>query len=204
MKKSVLTIVIALLAVTGIKAQGYTIGDAVDDFTLENIDQKMISLYSYEDATNGAIVIFTCNHCPYAKAYEDRIIAIDNMFREKGYPVIAINPNDPALQPEDSFDKMIERAKEKGFPFPYLFDETQEIYKNFGAKRTPHVYLLNKEDDTFVVSYIGTIDNNYKDASKADEKYLANAVNALLDGEKPDPDFTKAIGCTIKDKNYKK
>lgn len=204
MKKSVLTIVIALLAVTGIKAQGYTIGDAVDDFTLENIDQKMISLYSYEDATNGAIVIFTCNHCPYAKAYEDRIIAIDNMFREKGYPVIAINPNDPALQPEDSFDKMIERAEEKGFPFPYLFDETQEIYKNFGAKRTPHVYLLNKEDDTFVVSYIGTIDNNYKDASEVDEKYLANAVNALLDGEKPDPDFTKAIGCTIKDKNYKK
>ncbi|MCB2197031.1 MAG: thioredoxin family protein [Bacteroidetes bacterium] len=204
MKKSVLTIVIALLAVTGIKAQGYTIGDAVDDFTLENIDQKMISLYSYEDATNGAIVIFTCNHCPYAKAYEDRIIAIDNMFREKGYPVIAINPNDPALQPEDSFDKMIERAKEKGFPFPYLFDETQEIYKNFGAKRTPHVYLLNKEDDTFVVSYIGTIDNNYKDESEVDEKYLANAVNALLDGEKPDPDFTKAIGCTIKDKNYKK
>jgi peroxiredoxin len=204
MKKSVITLVMALLAVTGIKAQGYTIGDAVEDFTLKNIDQKMISLYSYPNATKGAIVIFTCNHCPYAKAYEDRIIALDNMFREKGYPVIAINPNDPALQPEDSFDKMIERAEEKGFPFPYLYDETQEIYKEFGAKRTPHVYLLNKENDKFVVSYIGTIDNNYKDASKADEKYLANAVSALLNGEKPDPDFTKAIGCTIKDKNYKK
>lgn len=200
----VLTITIALLAVTGIKAQGYNVGDVVEDFTLENVDQKMISLYGYEDASKGAIVIFTCNHCPYAIAYEDRIIALDNMFREKGYPVIAINPNDPNLQPEDSFEKMIERAKQKEFPFPYLYDEAQEIYKVFGAKRTPHVYLLNKENDKFVVSYIGTIDNNYKDASKADEKYLANAVEALLNGEKPDPDFTKAIGCTIKDKNYKK
>lgn len=204
MKKTVLTLVIALLAITGIRAQGYNIGDAVEDFTLENIDQKMISLYGYASATKGAIVIFTCNHCPYAKAYEDRIIALDKMFREKGYPVIAINPNDPNLQPEDSFEKMIERAQEKEFPFPYLFDEAQEVYKKFGATRTPHVYLLNKEKDKFIVSYIGTIDNNYKDASKADEKYLANAVNALLNGEKPDPDFTKAIGCTIKDKNYKK
>ncbi len=204
MKKSVITLVIALLAVTGIKAQGYNIGDVVEDFELENIDQKMISLYNYDDATKGAIVIFTCNHCPYAKAYEERIIELDEIFRQQGYPVIAINPNDPDLVPEDSYEKMVERAKEKGFPFPYLYDETQEIYKVFGAKRTPHVYLLNKENNKFVVSYIGTIDNNYKDASQADQKYLANAVNALLQGEKPDPDYTKAIGCTIKDKNYKK
>lgn len=204
MKKTVITLVMALLAVTGIKAQGYNIGDVVDDFTLENIDQKMISLFNYEDASKGAIVIFTCNHCPYAKAYEDRIIELDEIFRKQGYPVIAINPNDPNLAPEDSFEKMVERAKEKGFPFPYLYDETQEVYKMFGAKRTPHVYLLNKENDQFIVSYIGTIDNNYKDASQADQKYLANAVNALLQGEKPNPELTKAIGCTIKDKNYKK
>lgn len=185
-------------------SQGYVVGDKAENFKLKNVDGENISLYNYTPAKKGAIVIFTCNHCPYAVAYEDRIIEIDKKFRSKGYPVIAVNPNDPELVPEDSFEKMKVRAQEKNFPFPYLLDKTQEVYKMYGAKRTPHVYLLKKEKEGFVVSYIGTIDDNYKDASAVEKKYLNDAVTALINGKKPNPDFTKAIGCTIKDKDYQK
>jgi len=185
-------------------SQGYVVGDQAENFKLKNVDGEYISLYNYTPAEKGAIVIFTCNHCPYAIAYEDRTIEIDQKFRSKGYPVIAVNPNDPKLAPEDSFEKMKFRAQEKNYPFPYLIDETQEVYKMYGAKRTPHVFLLHKENGSFVVSYIGTIDDNYKDASAVEKKYLKDAVTALINGKKPDPDFTKAIGCTIKDKDYQK
>jgi len=204
MKKFLMTFMLIFVALIGLNAQGYNIGDRAADFKLKNVDGKMVSLSEYDKASKGAIVIFTCNHCPYAKAYEDRIIEIDKKFREKGYPVIAINPNDPELAPEDSYEKMIVRAKEKGFTFPYLFDETQEVYKKYGATRTPHVYVLNKMGEGFEVAYIGTIDDNYKDASAVKKQYLADAVTALLNGNDPDPDFTKAIGCSIKDKANKK
>jgi len=202
-KQNILFALIMALSFT-VNAQGYQVGDKASDFNLKNVTGENLSLYNYADAEKGAIVIFTCNHCPYAIAYEDRIIELDKTFREKGYPVIAINPNDPEIAPEDSFEKMIERAKEKSFPFPYLFDEKQEVYKIYGATRTPHVYLLKKEGQDFKVTYIGTIDDNYKDAGQVSKKYLADAVNALLDNKKPDPDFTKAIGCSIKDKSTKK
>lgn len=193
-----------IVVIVTITAQGYNVGDKADNFELKNVDGEIISLYSFTDATQGAIVIFTCNHCPYAIAYEDRIIEIDKKYRAKGYPVIAVNPNDPELAPGDSYEKMQLRSKEKGFTFPYLFDETQTVYKMYGAKRTPHVYLLKKSGENFIVSYIGTIDDNYKDASMVKKKYLENAVKALIEGKDPDPNFTKAIGCTIKDKNYVK
>ena len=204
MKKIFSMIILMFAGILMLQAQAYQVGDEAANFNLKNVNGEMISLYDYNEASKGAIVIFTCNHCPYAIAYEDRIIELDQEFRKKGYPVIAINPNDPVLQPADSYEKMIERADEKQFPFPYLIDEKQEIYKIYGAKRTPHVYVLNKENNKFIVSYIGTIDDNYKDANAVEKKYLADAVNALINGKKPDPDFTKAIGCTIKDKNYKK
>jgi len=199
MKKFFATGFFLFVALMATQAQ-YEVGDVARDFTLKNVDGEMISLYDYDAARNGAIVIFTCNHCPYAKAYENRIIKLDKKFRSVGYPVLAINPNDPELAPEDSYEKMIERSKEKDFPFPYLFDNTQEVYRMYGATRTPHVYLLEKKDDKFVVAYIGTIDDNYKDASLAEKKYLENAVVALMEGEEPNPVVTKAIGCTIKDK----
>ncbi|HRW62019.1 MAG TPA: thioredoxin family protein [Bacteroidales bacterium] len=202
-KYSILFALMLALAFTA-NAQGYQVGDKASDFTLRNVTGEMINLYQYADAEKGAVVIFTCNHCPYAKAYEDRIIELDNKFRDKGFPVIAVNPNDPELVPEDSYEKMQERAKEKSFPFPYLLDEKQEVYKIYGATRTPHVYLLKKEGQDFKVAYIGTIDDNYKDAEQVSKKYLADAVNALLENKKPDPDFTKAIGCSIKDKSTKK
>ncbi len=176
---------------------GYKIGDKATDFSLKNVDGKMVSLSDFKDA-KGFIVIFTCNHCPFAKAYEDRIIALDKEYKTKGYPVIAINPNDAEIVPDDSYDNMIIRAKEKSFTFPYLRDETQEIANTYGATRTPHVYVLNKENGNLIVKYIGTIDDNYQDESAVTKTYLADAVDALLQHKAPDPDFTKAIGCSIK------
>ena len=178
-------------------AGGFKVGDKATDFKLKNIDGKMVSLADYESA-KGFIVIFTCNHCPYSVAYEDRIIELDKKYKSMGYPVIAINPNNPEVNPGDSYALMQTRAKEKGFTFPYLFDEGQKVYPIYGATRTPHVFLLNKEEKNLVVKYIGAIDNNSANAEDADEKFLANAVDAVIDGKKPSPDFTKAIGCSIK------
>jgi len=179
---------------------GYQVGDKATDFKLKNIDGKMLSMADFPNA-KGFVVIFTCNHCPYAQAYQDRIVALDKEYKSKGYPVIAINPNDPSIVPEDSYDAMITRAKEKNFTFPYLFDEKQDVYKMYGAAHTPHVYLLqmNGKGD-LIVRYIGAIDDNYQDASAVKEKYLANALDALIAGKEPNPNSTKAIGCSIKDK----
>jgi peroxiredoxin len=176
----------------------YKVGDKVADFTLKNVDDKTVSLSSHL-ATKGAIIVFTCNHCPFSKAYEDRIIALHNKYAPLGYPVIAINPNDKVKSPEDSYEKMQERAKEKGFPFPYLYDESQDVAKAFGAARTPHVFIVNAADNNeWILKYIGAIDNNTEDAAKADKKYTEDALQALLAGKNPTPSETKAIGCTIK------
>jgi peroxiredoxin len=197
--KNLVTVVMALLmgftlAWANGGPSGYEVGDKAADFKLKNIDGKMVSLADYKDA-KGFIIIFTCNHCPYAKMYEDRIIALDQKYAPMGYPVIAINPNDPEVQPEDSFDKMAERAKEKGFTFPYLFDEGQEVYPKFGATRTPHVFLLDK---SMVVRYIGAIDDSPQDADAVETRYVEGAIEALENGKSPDPAMTKAIGCSIK------
>jgi peroxiredoxin len=177
--------------------KGYDIGSMATDFNLKNIDDKMVSLKDYKDA-KGFIVIFTCNHCPYAVAYEDRIIALDKKYKSKGYLVIAINPNDPKKQKEDSFELMKVRAKEKGFTFPYLFDDGQKIYPQYGATKTPHVYILQKSEKGNVVKYIGAIDDNYGDESAVKEKYVENALDALLQNKEVKVTTTKAIGCSIK------
>lgn len=187
----------ATFMVAGLYAQGLKIGDKAPDFRLKNVDGKMVSLADYTQA-KGFIVIFSCNHCPFVKAYEDRMIALHEKYAPKGFPVIAINSNDPEVVPEDSFDKMVERAQQKKFPFVYLFDEGQKVYPLYGAARTPHVYILSKKANDLVVEYIGTIDDNYKDASAVKEKYVENAVDALLSGKKPAVTETKAVGCSIK------
>lgn len=176
---------------------GYQVGDIAADFSLKNVNSKKVSLNDFKDA-KGFIVVFTCNHCPYAKAYEDRIIALDKKYKNLGYPVIAINPNNPAVQSEDSFDLMQKRAKEKGFTFPYLFDEGQKTYPQYGATKTPHVYVLQKTKAGNQVKYIGAIDDNYSDESAVKTKYVENAVNALLKNEDVPVKMTKAIGCSIK------
>jgi peroxiredoxin len=173
---------------------GYEVGDQARDFNLKNVDGKMVSLNSYKDA-KGYIVIFTCNSCPYSVAYEDRIIQLQSKYAEKGFPVIAINPNDDKKSPKDSFGKMKERAKDKDFNFAYVYDETQEITKAYGATNTPHVYVLDADK---TVKYIGAIDNNTKNAADADKKYVEAAVEAILSSREIEIQKTKAIGCTIK------
>jgi len=176
---------------------GYKLGDAVEDFSLKNVNGKKVSMKDYKEA-KGFIVIFTCNHCPYAVAYEDRIIALDKKYSKLGYPVIAINPNNPEKQKEDSYDLMKVRAKEKGFTFPYLFDEGQKIYPKFGATKTPHVYVIQKTGKSNVIQYIGAIDDNYEDEKAVKQTYVQDAVDALLKGSDVPIRQTKAIGCSIK------
>lgn len=200
MNKLAFLVLCALFLLSAGVDEGYKVGDKARDFSLKNVNGEMVSLANFEDA-QGFIVIFTCNHCPYAISYEDRIIELDKKYKEKGYPVVAINPNDVSIVPGDSFEGMVERAKERNFPFPYLRDETQEIANAYGAQRTPHVYVLKKENNKLIVKYIGTIDDNYKDANAVTKTYLSDAVDALLAGKNPNPEFTKAIGCSVKRKN---
>ena len=194
-----LAVASATLAFTFYKPvnDGYSIGDYATDFKLKNIDGKMVSMADYKDA-KGFLVIFTCNHCPYAVAYEDRIIALDAKYKSQGVPVIAINPNNPDVQPQDSYDLMKKRAKDKGFTFPYLLDEGQKVYPQFGASRTPHVFLVEKTNKGNLVKYIGAIDDNYQDAASVETKYVEDAVDAMLKGAPIEIETTKAIGCSIK------
>ncbi len=206
MNKTVKLIAVALVIIvvaaftvptTSVENDGYKIGDIVENFTLTNIDGKKVSLSDYKDEW-GVILTFTCNTCPYAVMYEDRIIALDKKYASKKYPVLAIMPNNVAVKPGDNLEAMKQRAEEKGFTFPYLIDAKQDVYPKFGATKTPHVYVLNKSESGFIVSYIGAIDDNYKDASAVTKKYVENAVDALIKGEEFSPKETKAIGCSIK------
>ena len=176
---------------------GYKIGDVIEDFNLKNVDGKMVSLADYKDA-KGFIITFTCNTCPYAQMYEDRIIELDKKYAPLGYPVIAIMPNNTQVKPGDSFDEMKKRSQVKGYTFPYLIDEKQEVYPKFGATKTPHMYVIQRTKKGNVVEYIGAIDDNYKDAASVSKKYVEDAVNALLAGKEVQEKETRAIGCSIK------
>ncbi len=197
MKRVLSGILLVSLCLSGKAFSQYKVGDKATDFSLKNIDGKMVSLKDYKDA-KGFIVTFTCNHCPYAKAYEQRIIDLDKKFAALGYPVIAINPNDPGAEPEDSFDNMVKRAKEKNYTFPYLVDETQAVTRTYGAKATPHIFLLKKSGADLEVVYIGAIDDNTEDAGAVKAKYVETAIDAVSKGQKPVLSSTKAIGCSIK------
>lgn len=204
MKKTFLTVtgvlvVVASLFINAVEpAPGYGVGDYAKDFRLPNIDGKQVSLSDYTDA-KGFIVVFTCNTCPYAKAYESRIVELDKKYADKGFPVVAINPNDITKQPDDSMEKMKVRAAEKGFTFPYLRDDSQDIAKAFGATKTPHLYVLNKEAASkYRVEFIGAIDDSPNDPTDVSERYVESAVDALLQGKKPSITEKRAIGCTIK------
>lgn len=194
-------IVLMMVAVAGMAFKvadgGYKVGDTAADFKLKNVNGKTVSLADYKSA-KGYIVVFTCNHCPYAKAYESRIMALDKQYAGKGYPVIAISPNDPVAEPADSFENMQKLAKQKGYSFPYLLDETQDITRAYGAKATPHVFVLQKTAAGNVVKYIGAIDDDTENTKADKVKYVESAVNALLSGKQPETTATKAIGCSIK------
>ncbi len=184
---------IILGAATLVDKDGLEVGDTAPDFRLKNIDGKMLSLADFKTA-KGFIINFTCNTCPVAKLYEERVVALQNKFEPLGYPVINIMPNDVSIKPGDSFENMQKRAEELGYNY-YLIDEKQKVFPQFGAERTPHIFILDKD---LKVQYIGAIDDNMQDADAVEQKFVEDAIAALEAGERPDPSFTKAVGCSIK------
>ena len=154
-----------------------------------NVSLDMASLGEYK------LVIFSCNHCPYAQAWEDRIINIQKKYKSNGLSIIMISSNDAEKYPEDNFTKMKERHSEKKFNFSYLYDETQEVAKMYGAERTPEVFLFN---ELGLLKYQGTIDDNYEDENNVNKKYLEDAIESLIEGKDPEISSTDPVGCTIK------
>jgi len=181
-KINVLMLAFSMIMLSSTVTAQYKPGDKVEDFKLQNIDGEYVSMSDYKDA-EGIILIFTCNTCPFAIKYEDRIIALHETYAPKGYPVIALNPNCVKKKPGDSMKAMKERAKDKNFGFAYLRDNGQKMAKKYGAERTPEIFLLEKKGNDFYLVYTGTIDNNVDDASKADEHYVKDAVDALIAGK---------------------
>jgi glutathione peroxidase-family protein len=175
----------------------YTVGDEVKNFSLKNVDGKMVGLSDYK-SSKGVIVIFDCNTCPYSQAYNDRIIALNAKYSGKGFPVIAINSNDPDQAPGDSFEDMVYQAKTNKYSFPYLVDEKQNVATDFAATNTPHVFVLKKDGDKFKVAYKGTIDDSPNNPSSVKKRYVEDAVEELLAAKPVTLTSTKAIGCGIK------
>ena len=198
MKKLSCLYAILLMVSIAAKAAGpYQPGDHASDFSLKNVDGKIISLTQFTDA-KGYIVMFICNTCPIVKHYESRITDLHKKYAAKGYPVIAINSNDKIISPGDSFEEMQKLAAEKKFEFNYLYDGTQEVVNKYGATNKPNVYILSKKDGNHKVEYTGAIDNNVENPDLADKKYVEDAVNALLKGEEVTVTRTRAVGCTVK------
>lgn len=195
--KNLLWMAVGAVVLMSAAPAGYSVGDVVQDFKLKNVDGKQVALSDFKNA-KGVVVIFDCNTCPYSKAYNERIMALNKKYSGKGFPVIAINSNDAAASPGDSFEAMVTQAKRKKYDFPYLADETQDVARSFGATNTPHVFVLERSGNEFKVAYIGAIDNSSRDAAKADKKYVEEAIDALLAGKPVANPQTKAIGCGIK------
>ncbi len=200
MIKHVIFILVTLLGFgnASLAQTGFQVGEEVSDFELQNVDGEMVSMADYPEA-QGFIVVFTCNHCPYAKMYEQRIMELAEEFNPRGYQVIAIQPNDPEAYPEDNLENMRLRAEEKAYTFPYVMDETQETTKVYGATRTPETRVIERmEDGSLILRYRGAVDDNYRDASAVKVPYTADAVNALLAGNAVETTSAKAVGCSIK------
>jgi len=181
-----------LMLVMASFARGYQVGDVVSDFRLPNLHGQRVSMADYPNA-KGFVIIFSCNRCGIAVGFEDRKIALHEKFAPKGFPVIAINPDNPQTHPH-----LVDRARERGFPFHYLFDDRQVVLRRFGVTFRPHVFILERNRRDLRVAYMGALDNNYRDATLVTERYVENAINALLAGSRPDPEFTQPVGSAIR------
>ncbi len=170
------------------------IGDPQLNFELPGVDGIK---HNIKNIQKIKVVIFSCNHCPYAQAWEDRIIKLQSEF-SKHIQVIMISSNDAKQFPDDSFQEMVKRSKEKQFNFPYLYDESQEIATLYGAERTPEVFVFDASD---ILKYHGTIDDNYENESEVEKSFLKEAIENIINEKNPNPSITEPIGCTIKWKN---
>jgi peroxiredoxin len=163
-------------------------------FSLPATDGKTYSLESFREA-KALVVVFTCNHCPYANAVEDRLLVLAREYAAKGVAVVGINPNDAVKYPADSFEAMKARAAEKGYTFPYLRDESQEVARAFNAACTPDIFVF---DGARALVYNGQLDDNWKDASAVTRHDLRLVLDATLAGTKVAFDHAPAMGCSIK------
>ncbi len=170
------------------------IGSSMPSFELKGVDGRIYDSTYFKDKY-VLVIIFSCNHCPYVQAYEDRIISLQNEYMGKRVAVIAINSNDDSQYKDDSFENMVSRSKQKGFNFPYLRDETQEIAKKFDATHTPEIFVFNNERE---LAYHGKIDDNWKEPENVKSNYLKDALDELLNRKKISVPETFSIGCTIK------
>jgi peroxiredoxin len=168
----------------------------VQNFSLKNVDGGMVSLNSYPDA-KGFIVIFTCNHCPFAKLYPPRLNDLNDKYAKMGVPLIAISSTDTITYEEDVYGEMVKKARNEHFNFPYLFDGDQTVAKNFNAQKTPHAFVIWKEKGQWVVKYNGAIDDNGAEPENVENPFVARAVDALLAGQEIAVKETKSIGCKI-------
>ena len=175
-------------------SKGMPIGTPAPSFSLPGVDGKTWSLDSFDDA-QLLVVVFTCNHCPYAIASEDRLIDIHRDYKSRGVQLVAINPNDANKYPADSFDKMKERAADKGFDFPYLYDESQEVARSYDAACTPDIFVFDRDRKLI---YNGRIDDNWQEPDRATRHDLRRVIDAALEGRAVGFEHVPSMGCSIK------
>ena len=173
------------------------------DFYLKNIDGNSVSLNDFPNA-KGFIIIFTCNHCPFAKLYPKRLNKLNKKYHHKGFPLLAISSTDTLLYAEDTYDNMVIKANKEKFTFPYLYDSAQSVAKLYKAERTPQAFVLFKEKNNWVIKYNGAIDDNGAEPKKVKVDYVSDAVEALLKNQKVLITETKSIGCKIMFRNQVK
>ncbi len=172
----------------------------INDFSLKNVNGKNVSLKDYADA-KGFIIVFTCNHCPFAKLYYKRFNDLNAEYKNKGVPLIAISSTDTISYEEDTFPEMVKKAEEQQFNFPYLYDGSQKVARAFTAQKTPHAYVIWKVNGKWTIKYNGAIDDNGAHPELVHNRYVANAVDELLAGKEVTNKETKSIGCQI---NFRK
>jgi len=200
MKRTVLTLTLSIALLAGFAAVSHaetlSIGDSVPmkDYMMKSVNGSEVSIADVA-GKNGALVIFTCNTCPWVQAWESRIAAIGKAAEEKGIGVILVNSNDPGKSAGDGFEHMKKRAREVGYTVPYTVDKGSKLAKTFGATRTPEAFLFDAEGK---LRYHGTIDDNAQEPKNVEAQYLRDAVNAVAGGEKVPERKTKALGCSIK------
>ena len=172
-----------------------SMGSRIVSFKLKNVDGKMISAEELSKGKQATVIIFSCNHCPYVQAWEDRMIQLGKAYGGRGVAFALINANDPVKYPDDGYPEMVKRAKNKGYPFPYLHDEDQSVARAYGATRTPEVFLFDTQG---MLRYHGRIDDNYEDPKKVRSHDLKDALEAVLEGRAPSLSETPVAGCTVK------
>lgn len=169
-------------------------GDSCPDFKLLGVDGKTYSRKDFA-GTHPLVVVFMCNHCPYVKAIEDRLIQLGHDLKKLSIPMVAICSNDEVSYPEDNFENLKKRWQEKSYPFPYLHDKTQEVAKAFGAVCTPDYFVYDKNQK---LAYRGRLDDSWKDTNKVTSRDLFKAVQLLAQGQSLSEKQIPSMGCSIK------